>query len=185
MKKAMIILLAACLLLSAAGCTIPIESVSKPTETVSKPAEAIFTIDSYQLQITADSTFQDKTAGSYDLQLTNGRTYIGIMAFKYIDLPTGVTPLDVLDMQNEDLFSKRTNVTTVEEAKTQSLPQGTVTHALFSGEKDGNKNYYASYLIDMPDAQTFAWVLVSGMPSYITENREYLNTIVCSLMPIQ
>lgn len=186
MKKAFLILLTVCLLFSAAGCTIPMDSiiVTDPTQTDPKPVETVFTMDNYHLQITADSTFEDKTAGSYDLQITNGHTYVSIMAYKYIDLPTDVTPLDVLDMQNKDLLSKRTNVTTVEETSTKTLSQGTVTQALFSAEKDGNKNYYASYLIDMPEAQTFAWVLVSAVPSYLVENREYLDSIVCSLMPI-
>lgn len=187
MKKAFILLMTVCMLLSAAGCTLPIDSVSstKPEETTppTKPAETVFSIDSYQLKITADSTFFDKTGGSFDLQITNGRAYVSVMAYKYIDLPSGLTPLDVLDMQNEDIFSKRTNVTTVEETTTESTSQKSITHALYSAEKDGAKNYYASYLVDFPAEQTFAWVLVTAMPSYFVENQEYLHNIVCSLTP--
>ena len=186
MKKAIILLLTAFMLFSTVGCTIPIDSLSssKPTESSpSKPKETVFPIDSYHLQITADSTFSQNTGGSFDLQITNGSAYISIMAYKYIDLPTGLTPLDVLKKQNEDLFSKRNNVTTVEDVKTQSTSQQSITHALFSAERDGVKNYYASYLVDFPAEQTFAWVLVTATPSYFVENQEYLHNIVCSLTP--
>jgi len=37
----------------------------------------------------------------------------------------------------------------------------------------------------LPDDETFAWVLVSAMPSYLDENKEYLHNIVCSLSTIK
>lgn len=180
MKKIIAFLLMTCILYSAVGC-----SVQGDTDSLFKPTETLFSINSYHLQITADSTFQEKTGGSYDLQITNGRAYISIMAYKYIDLPEGLIPLDIYDMQNEDLLSKRNAVAIIEEAKTLSLSQSTITHALFSAEKDGVKNYYASYLVDLPDDETFAWVLVSAMPSYLNDNREYLHDIVCSLTSVK
>ena len=121
------------------------------------------------------------TGSNFDLQITNGNSYIGIMAYKYIDLPNGLTPLDVYDMQNEDIFSRRESVAVIEEAETQSLPNGVLTQAVYSAEKDGVKNYYAAYLVDLPEEETFAWVLVSAIPSYLVANREYLHNIVCSL----
>lgn len=184
MKKAIIFLLTVCMVLSAAGCTLPIDSLSstKPTETTPpKPEETVFNIDTYHLKLTADSTFSENTGGSFDLQITNGHAYVSVMAYHYIDLPTGVTPQDVLEMQNEDLFSKREHVTTIEETKTESNAQQTITHGLYSAERDGVKNYYASYLVDLPEAEVFAWVLVTAVPSYLVENQEFLHNIVCSL----
>lgn len=180
MKKVIVVLLMTCMLFSAAGC-----SVLDDTASLFEPTETVFSIDSYHLQITADSTFREDTGGSFDLQITNDNAYISIMAYKYIDLSEDLTPLDVYDMQNEGLFSQRTAVTVIEEEKTPSLSQNVVTQALHSAEKDGVKNYYATYLVDLPDEETFAWVLVTAMPSYLDENREYLNDIVCSLTPIQ
>ncbi len=180
MKKVSVILLVICMLFSAAGCTVWDEVNSLVT-----PQEAVFSIDGYGLQVTADSTFEEKTGGSFDLQITNGSCYVSFMVYKYVDLPEGVTPLDAYEMQNEDLLSKRTAVKTVEETETQSIPQGTLTKTLYSAEKDGNKNYYASYLIDLPNAENFAWVLVTATPSYLENNRDYLHNIVCSLTPVQ
>lgn len=170
MKKAIAILLLVCVVFS--GC-----SVMKKA----KPTEMVFSIDSYDLQITADSTFYENTGGSFDLQITNDKSYVSIMAYRYIDLPEGITPRDVYDTQTEDLFSRRTAVTTIEETKTESLGKLTVTQALHSAEKDGVKNYYATYLVDLPQEETLAWVLVTATPSYLEANREYLHDIVCSL----
>lgn len=180
MKKVLVMFLIACILCSVAGCSIP-----NDTDTLIPPKDTVFTIKSYNLQLTADSTFEENTGGSYDLQITNGSTYVSIMAFQYIDLPSNLTPMDVYDMQNEDLFSKRTAVKIIEEAKTQAIAQRTITHALYSAEKNGVKNYYASYLIDLPDAETFAWVLVTAAPSYLSANRDFLHNIVCSLTTIE
>lgn len=173
MRKVTVLFLVIGLLLSAAGCS------------VSVPEEKVFSVDDYQLQITADSTYREATGGSFDLQITNNKTYISIMAYKYMDLPTDVTPQKVFDMQNEELFSKREAVKRIEEAKTQKTEQYTITQALYSAEKDGAKNYYATYLIDFADAETFAWILVTAAPSYLTANRDYLHNIVCSLTVTQ
>ena len=180
MKKVIVFLLLTCILFSAAGC-----SVLEKADSLLKPTDVVFAIDSYQLQITADSSFQEKTSGSFDLQITNGSSYISIMAYRYMDLPDSVTPLDVYDMQNEDLLGKRTAVAVMEETKTETVSRHTVTQTLYSAEKDGVKNYYASYLIDFSEEETLAWVLVSATPSYLTDNREYLDNIVCSLTTVE
>lgn len=164
------------MLLSAAGCAIPNNLTS---------TEKVFSVEAYDLQITADSTFYEKTGGSFDLQITNDNAFVSVMAYGYADLPEGVTPLDVFEIQNEELFSKREAVTVIEEAKTQTLPQNVITKALYSAEKDGVKNYYMTYLVDLPSAKTLAWVLVTAVPSYLDKNREYLHGIVCSLTTVK
>lgn len=179
MRKIIVLLVAICTLFCVAGCSVPNDTIS-----TSAPTEVVFTLDTYGLQITADNTFHEKTGGSFDLQITNDRTYISIMAYQYIDLPSELAPQDVYDMQNEELFSKRDNVTVIEEPNTQSYPQYTMTKGLFSAEKDGVKNHYISYLIDFPDKECFAWVLVAAMPSYLESNQDYLHNIVRSLAPV-
>ena len=173
MKKAIVFILMTCILFSAVGCSS------------TKPSEKIFSIESYNLQIKADNTFSEKTAGDFDLQITNDKCYISIMAFEYIDLPNDLTPSDVYDMQNDDIFSRRSNVTTIEETKSESFSNRTITKALYSAEKDGIKNYYATYLIDLPEDEVFAWVMITAMPSYLSDNQEYLNNIASSLTTIK
>lgn len=180
MKKIIAFLIMSCILFSAVGCSVPNNPAS-----LFEPTETVFTIDNYHLQITADSTFNEKTDGDWDLQITNENAYISIMAYRHIDISENLTPLDVYDMQNEGLLSQRTAVNVIEKAKTQTFSQQVVTHALYSAEKDGVKNYYATYLVELPADETFAWVLISGMPSYLNDNREYLHDIVCSLTTVK
>ncbi len=176
MKKTMAILLAVCLVFSASGC-----SMLNDVASIFSPKAAVFTVDGYDLQITADTTFRQATGGAWALQITNSKAYISVMAFRYSDLSGGMTPRIVYDMQNEDLISKRTNVTVIEKAKSQSLPKYKLTQAVYSAERDGTKNYYGTYLIDFPEEETFAWVLVTATPSNFESNREDLHNIVCSL----
>ena len=65
MKKAILVFLTTCMLFSAAGC-----SALHNAESVFEPTETVFSIDNYHLQITADSSFQEKTGGAFDLQIT-------------------------------------------------------------------------------------------------------------------
>lgn len=163
--KRILLLLAACALIFAAGCTASDHTA----------APAVFAIDDYGLQLTADSSFREDTNGSFDLQITNDKAYISVMAYKYTDLPDSTTPLDVYHTQNEDLFSKRDAVTAIEESETRGL---------YSAQRDGVKNYYATYLLDFPEAETFAWVLITATPSYLEANRDSLDSIVETLTPI-
>lgn len=178
-KRILVFFLAVFLLLSAAGCSMP-ENVSPVV-----PTETVFSVENYPLQITADSTFRENTGGSFDLQITNDRCYVSIMAYAYIDLPSDTTPLDVFTLQNQEILNRREAVTLIEEAATQTTARYLLTQALYSAEKDGTKNYYATYLLDFPQDQVFAWVLVTAAPSYLTGNREMLHDIVCSLTPVQ
>ena len=180
MRKILRGLLAVCVLFNMWGCS-DIADIVQPA----KSAEKVFVIDNYDLQITADSSFSENTGGEFDLQITNDNAYISIMAFAYIDIPSDLTPMDIFELQNEEIFNRRDSVRVVEEVETKDIAQGQVRQAVYSAEKDGNKNYYATYLIDMPEEEVCAWVLVTAMPSYMDKNREYLQDIVCSLQGVE
>ncbi len=175
MKKFYCVLLLICTVLSASGCADLL-----PAQT---PRETVFPIDAYHLQITADSSFKSVEVSNFDLQITNGSVYLSVMGYHYIDLPTDSAPIDYYNFHNEDMFSRRQNVAVIEEAKTESSAERTLIRTLYSAEKDGVKNYYASYLVDFPEAGVFAWVLVTSTPSYMQNNSAALHEIVCSLTP--
>lgn len=175
MKKLITALMIIVLVISAAGCGIA---------DISIPQKKVFTIDAYNLQITANSTFYESTDGELDIQITNDKARISVFAYCYDDLSQNITPLDIYELQNEELFNKRDNVTIIENAETQSFENRSVTKALFSGERNNVKNYYAAYLIDFPNEEVCAWVLVTSAPSHFKAKREYYNSIVCSLKPM-
>ena len=176
MKKAMIFVLVVCILCSSAGC-----SVFTPAE----PAQKTFLLESYNLQIVADDTYYEKTGGSFDLQLTNENSYISIMVYRYSDLPEGTTARDVYDIQNQDIFSKRDAVAEIEKTETFSLPQGEAIRGAYTAKRDGSENYYVTYLIDIPEDEVLAWVLVTTLPTYYPNHKEHLDNIVCSLSAAQ
>ena len=176
MKKAMIFVLVVCILCSSAGC-----SVLTPAE----PVQKTFLLESHNLQIVADDTYYEKTGGSFDLQLTNENSYISIMAYRYSDLPEGTTARDVYDIQNQDIFSKRDAVAEIEKTETFSLSQGEAIRGVYTAKRDGSENYYVTYLIDIPEEEVLAWVLVTTLPTYYPNHKEHLDNIVCSLSTAQ
>ena len=144
--------------------------------------EKTFKVYGYDLKITANSNFKDDSEDSpWDLQITNNNVYLSVMAYEYIDLSEGQSPKDLYDFHNEDLFSRRENVSVIEEEATQTLTGKNITKTRYSAEADGNKNYYDTYLIDFTESEVFAWVLVTGTPSYLKNNTEELESIVYSL----
>ena len=179
MKKMFVLLLIISMVCSVTGC-----SLSEDIMSAVQPKQKTFQLEEYGLQIIADDSFSEKTGGSFDLQITNDKAYISIMAYTYEDLPQDTTVLDVLDVQNEDLMGKRDNVAVVQERKTQSVADGEIIYEVYSAEKDGVKNYYATYLVDFPEAEVCAWVLVTATPSYYNNQTEYLHNIVCSMTPV-
>ena len=68
---------------------------------------------------------------------------------------------------------------------TSSFENYTITKAMYSATKEGTKNYYATYLIDFPKDEIFAWVLITAVPSYMESNLERLDNIVCSLTTVK
>ncbi len=141
--------------------------------------ETVFTVQNYDLEITVSGYFKDVTQGSpFDLQLANQNAYLSIMAYKYIDLSEEQTPLDVYTYQNEDIFSKRDNVQVVEEETVTTLADKEIYKTRYSAEHNGFKNYYDSYLVDFKENETFAWVLISALPSYLEANGDALESMV-------
>lgn len=150
-----------------------------------EPRDVLFKVEDYPLQITADNDFHKSDSNNFDLQITNNKSFISIMAYKYIDLSEDTTPLDIYDIQNENLFNLRQEVAVIEKDSTSSFENYTITKAMYSATKEGTKNYYATYLIDFPKDEIFAWVLITAVPSYMESNLERLDNIVCSLTTVK
>ncbi len=174
-RKLIGIILILCSLLCVAGCAGV--GGGSPAE----PTRVTFAVEGYGLQIMADDTFENNTGGEWDMQLTNDECYISVMAYKYAELTEDLTPQNVYKLQNDSFLEKRTNVRELEKEFTEVIEGRTVTVKLYSAERDGVENYYASYLLDIPESEVCAWLLISTTPSYFEENREHLNNIACSL----
>jgi hypothetical protein len=117
----------------------------------------------------------------YDLQCTNGNAYASVFAFRAIDLSENTTPLDIFEMQKEDLFSRRTNVKKISETEDYLSDDARIRSELYSAEKDELKNYYYCNVIDLAgDTGAFAWLIFTAVPSYADRNLDTWKQIVKS-----
>ena len=99
----------------------------------------------------------------------------------YCLIPDSFCGMTSLVLALSVLLGKRDNVTALEAIKTQTLPGCNISYEMFSAEKDGVENHYATYLMDFPDSRICAWVVITATPSYMTKNRETLHNIACTL----
>lgn len=183
-KKITAALLAVILCVSLAGCG-RILSIINLVDKIEDNIPKTFEIASYGVQITADGSFSENTEGAWDLQITDGSVYVSVMVYKYSDLGEDMTPRDVYDVQNEDIFSRRDNVKTISAEKSTELDGKNMIYTRYSAESDGFKNYYDSYLVDIPASETLAWILITGVPSNVENRTAELEKIASSLSPIE
>ena len=168
MKKTLILSLVLCILLSAAGCSLL------------NPAPKDFDVADYNMVITADEGFKEDTGGDWSLQITNYKTYISVMPFTYEELDD-ITPEEIYALQNEDIFTRREDTKVLEEETTKTENGKTIIRTVFSAVLDGEENYYVCYLVDIPESEICAWVLVTTLPEYYDSIKEKSDTIVASL----
>lgn len=139
-----------------------------------------FYIEDYDISLSVPKEWREYDSESeYDLYLTNGESYLGVMTYYMIDLPKGYTIEGVYEIQNDDFLSRRENVEIVEPQKTISFEGKKITTTMFSGERDGGKNYYYSCLVTFDDnPDVFAWILISALPSRMLRQQEDMLNII-------
>ncbi|MDD5111384.1 MAG: hypothetical protein PHG85_02455 [Candidatus Altiarchaeota archaeon] len=136
------------------------------------PKENIFLIEDYDISFSFPKDWEKVTEDNpFDLQCTNSKSYASVFAYRKIDLGEGQTPLTLFESQNEDLFSKRGNVKVISEKKVSEFENKKIHSVLYSAEKEGVKNYYYCNLIEFEDADVFAWLLFTAVPS---ESERYM-----------
>ena len=146
----------------------------------------IFAISDYNMQLTADSEFKKAEQESeWDLQITDNNVYLSVMAYKSIDLNENQSPEDAYDAQNKELFEKRDNVSVIIKKNTEISEDKIIIHTRYSAESEVGKNYYDSFLVNFPEKETFAWILVSGVPSVIENYTEKVEDMVFSLAVVE
>ncbi|NBH73229.1 hypothetical protein D3Z51_14635 [Clostridiaceae bacterium] len=157
------------------------ENAKKEDLEEKKVTQQIFNIVPYDINFTFSDEWEDITEGSpFDLQMKReDRYYCSIFGFKDIDLTDGTTPEDIFEWQKEDLFEKRDFVELVKEEPVWEDDYKKIYRELYSGEFDEGKNYYYCCLIDFKEpAENFAWILFSGIPSWIENDIDEIDQIL-------
>lgn len=168
-------LLAALLILSAAGCErAPTdESVNQHFAVVNGPVEFTFPAGWYKNQ----------KEHPFDLQCfsRHERMNTGVFLFTKEDLAQDVVPKELLEQQIQDLGSKRTNFKVFEKEQVVQLEGKRLTTVVYSGENGLSRNYYRFTLVEFAgNPALIPVVLQMSIPSYWRENKPVLEAITAS-----
>ncbi len=138
-----------------------------------------FTIDYYNLSFTTPSGWEKTDSPNFDIQCSNQDANFSVFAFYTIDLAKDETPDDIYNYQTTDILTKRDNPELIKEMTEKEVNDKIIKTILYSAERDGQKNYYYSCLVEFKDnPDIFAWVLINGYPSYIAKNETELLQIL-------
>lgn len=170
-KKNIIIMMILMVFLSGCGINTDVQDERKDKE---------FYIEDYGISLLVPKEWEEcELESECDLYLTNGESYLGVMAYYLIDLPKEYTIERYYEIQNENFLSRRENVEIVEPQKTISCEGKKITTTMFSGERDGGKSYYYICLVTFDDnPDVFAYVLISAIPSKMLKQQEDMLNII-------
>lgn len=150
--------------------------------TADKPAENTFVIENYGVKVTFGSDWEKLDDHPFDLQCGNQNAYASIFCYEKIDLASGQEPMDIFQMQIEDVFSRRENVELFEEGKVREADGKIITTFIYMAEKDGVKNAYHCSLVEFQETdEKFVWIMFTSVPSYIMNNMESWDEILDSI----
>lgn len=130
--------------------------------------------------------YQNKEEHPYDLQCfsKDQRMTSGVFFFAQADLAENVTPQVILQMQVEDMRSKRGNFKLVEQQRSLSAVKNSLTSVVYSGEKDASRYYYSFTLVQFAERpEMFLVLLQVAMPSEWSEQKPILEQIAASARP--
>ena len=185
MKTTVKIALCAMLVLSMLASCALIPSDTDGNNTGSSKAafvdtERTYAVGNYGVSFSLAGDWNKTDAENFDLQLSSDKygANISVFVFYKVDLAENSSVENLFNQQNDSLFANRQNVTTVNEAKTETVGTKTVYSKTTSAERDGNKNYYRTYMVDNSESKVFVWVLVNSAPSDMQKNQDYFDSIV-------
>lgn len=194
MKKKIVMLLCMAVCMMAAGCSGPVKSAVKEkikenaaAEQSAEENDTIHYVKDYGFVVKAkDSWTEDEDRGAFELRLYNEKEelYFHVMSYKNIDLAEGMDGEYIQNLQMEDLISKRENAKEIEPVTKIEYDDKTVYASLYSAERDGYKNYYYSFGVELSDAEVTLWVLANGMPSDLLENRAEIEKMVEEIVAV-
>ena len=127
--------------------------------------------------------FKNPDEHPYDLQCFSRDETLstGVFQFDGIDFADDFDPKELLELQVQDMQSKRKNFKIVEEEKTVSGDQKNLTTVVYSGDKGISKNYYCFTYIQFDEAPDIHLVVMQTLhPSNWKKYRSTLKGITQS-----
>lgn len=183
MKKIILITLTLTLIFSLlSGCDLINYIYNQNQDTVKTPKNFMTSDNSMKFTFPYDWDINSND-NPFDLQCfsKDNSMNTGVFVFYQGDLAEDITPEHILDMQIEDLKSKRDNFEIIEDINTQVINDKKITTVTYSGEKDVSKDYYSFSLLQFANNnKIFAVILQVCIPSKWNVNKPVLNEIISS-----
>lgn len=130
-----------------------------------------------------DGWFTSKKNNPYELQCfsKDRQMTTGVFVFARVDLAKNTTPEEILDLQIEDLSTKRQGFKILEDKQTVQIEKKTLTTIVYSGETDIAKYYYRFTLVEFTKSpEIFVVVIQVAIPSRWKEHKPILEQITAS-----
>jgi hypothetical protein len=129
--------------------------------------------------------FKNEDDNPFDLQCfsKDERMTTGVFSFHRMDLAADLTAREVLELQIENVKSKRRNFTVVEEQTVTHYDSKRLTSIVYSGVRLLSNDYYRFTLVEfLNNPETFAVVIQTAIPSDWGRNKGILEDITRSAM---
>ncbi len=144
------------------------------------PPSQVVEAEGYHIRFYLPGDWDEEPVESWDLHYSNGDAWFNAFTYKYLDLAQDETPLDFFEELNGFIAQTRDHVQEVMDEEVELLNNEFVTSKLFSGEKDGHKNWYYCALVDFGKGKDFAVVMFTSTPSYMLRDMDMFNEILSS-----
>ena len=126
---------------------------------------------------------ENKSKHPFDLQCfsKHERMMTGVFLFAKEDLAEDLHPRDLLELQINDLKSKRNNFIVKEEVQVVQQSGKMMTSVVYSGEKGSSRYYYRFTLVEfVENPRMIPVVLQVAIPSYWDKHKPILEQITQS-----
>jgi predicted small lipoprotein YifL len=151
-----------------------------------------FEIPGYSIEFDPGDGWSTVEDSGYDLQLTNGKAYITVMAYVSTDFIDPPDPLEIYRDQNDvEIISAREGIAVVEEETSYNHKSGkTITTTMYSAQYNGTENRYLSCMVQFNnEADSFVWFLFNSTADYMSKHRgsyiKLLEGLVCTAVPME
>lgn len=162
-------------------------NTSAPSSEIQQDAqEQYITASSADNSVTAQfpvGWFENENEHPYDIQYfsEDQRMTTGVFIYKKEDLASDLSSQEMLELQIDDLRSKRENFIVLEPVETAQLDNKILTTAVYSGEKENAKYHYKFTLVEFTDnPDILVMALQVAIPSDWSKNKPVLEKITQS-----
>ena len=149
-------------------------------------AQSVVYFDDYDYSVQFPSGWEKLENDNFDLRcsLNDGEQHALFWVYNDLDLSKDSTRNSIYKEGIDNILSARQNVELIEDEKTATTGNKTITTILYSAEKESTKFYYYYCLVEIEGTDDYFWVLFTAIPSVAQKNIDKWNSITESIAPV-